>query len=130
MPPPSRPPKTDEADLRAAEQLAQDYQKMTQQLSRAIVGQSEVSKQVMIALFCQGHCILVGVPGVAKTLMIASIAHLLSLKFGRIPFTPVLVREGILEMQRERGAARARQRPASASSIARHNSSGRNGFVT
>jgi MoxR-like ATPase len=64
---------------------------MTQQLGRVIIGQSEVLKQVLIALFCQGHCILEGVPGVAKTLMIASIVQLLSLKFGRIQFTPDLM---------------------------------------
>ena len=54
---------------------------MTQQLGRVIVGQNEVLKQVLIALFCQGHCILEGVPGLAKTLMISSIAQLLSLNF-------------------------------------------------
>ena len=58
----------DEADLRAAERLTKVYEKMTQQLGRVIVGQNEVLKQVLIALFCQGHCILEGVPGLAKTL--------------------------------------------------------------
>src|SRR5437764_12957275 len=81
----------DESDLRAAEQLTRVYKQMTQQLGRVIVGQNEVLKQVLIALFCQGHCILEGVPGLAKTLMISSIAQLLSLTFRRIQFTPDLM---------------------------------------
>ncbi len=89
--PPERAVVIDEADLRAAERLTQVYQQMNRELARVIVGQQEVLKQVLIALFCQGHCILEGVPGLAKTLMIASIAQLLSLKFRRIQFTPDLM---------------------------------------
>lgn len=81
----------DEQDLKAAEQLAEVYEKMTTQLGRVIVGQKEVLKQVMIALFCKGHCVLEGVPGLAKTLMISSIAELLSLNFNRVQFTPDLM---------------------------------------
>jgi MoxR-like ATPase len=81
----------DEGDLKAAELLTKVYQKMTQQLARVIVGQNEVLKQVLIALFCQGHCILEGAPGLAKTLMISTIAQLLSLSFKRIQFTPDLM---------------------------------------
>src|SRR5262245_22440651 len=80
-----------EADLQAAERLADVYREMTRQLGRVIVGQSDVLKQVLIALFCQGHCILEGVPGLAKTLMISNIAQLLSLHFKRIQFTPDLM---------------------------------------
>jgi MoxR-like ATPase len=80
-----------EADLQAAERLTRVYQQMTQELGRIIVGQTEVLKQVLIALFCQGHCILEGVPGLAKTLMISSIAQLLSLTFKRVQFTPDLM---------------------------------------
>src|SRR5262249_2235785 len=81
----------DEAHLRAAEYLARAYEKMTHQLGRGIVGPQEGVKQGPIAPFCQGHCILEGVPGVAKTLMISSIAQLLSLSFKRIQFTPDLM---------------------------------------
>ena len=81
----------EESDLRAAERLAEAYGMMTEGLGRVIIGQHEVLKQVMIALFCQGHCILEGVPGLAKTLMISSIAQLLSLTFKRIQFTPDLM---------------------------------------
>jgi MoxR-like ATPase len=103
----------EEADLRAAEQLAESYQKMTQQLGRVIIGQSEVLKQVMIALFCQGHCILEGVPGVAKTLMISSIAQLLSLSFKRIQFTPDLMPSDITGteiLEEEEGTGRRRMK--------------------
>ena len=86
-----KPQQGDNADLAAAEKLARVYQQLTKEVGRVIVGQSQVLKQVLIALFCQGHCILEGVPGLAKTLMIASIAQMLSLNFRRIQFTPDLM---------------------------------------
>src|SRR5260370_19163551 len=91
VPPRERAGHVDEADLRAAEQLTRVYKQMTQQLGRVIIGQHEVLKQVLIALFCQGHCILEGAPGLAKTLMLSSIAQLLPLNFRRIQFTPDLM---------------------------------------
>ena len=103
----------DDKDLKAAEQLTQIYGKLREELSRAIVGQSEVLKQVLIALFCQGHCLLEGVPGLAKTLMISSIADLLSLKFSRIQFTPDLMPSDITGteiLDEEEGTGRRRMR--------------------
>jgi MoxR-like ATPase len=103
----------DEADLRAAERLTKVYEKMTEQLGRVIIGQNEVLKQVLIALFCQGHCILEGVPGLAKTLMISSIAQLLSLTFKRIQFTPDLMPSDITGteiLEEEEGTGRRRMR--------------------
>ena len=103
----------DQSDLRAAEQLTHAYRHMTEQLGRVIVGQQEVLKQVLIALFCQGHCILEGVPGLAKTLMISSIAELLSLKFGRIQFTPDLMPSDITGteiLDEEEGTGKRRMR--------------------
>jgi MoxR-like ATPase len=108
-----KPVVIDEADLRAAEQLTKVYDQMKQQLGRVIVGQSEVLKQVLIALFCQGHCILEGVPGLAKTLMISSIAQLLSLQFRRIQFTPDLMPSDITGtelLEEEEGTGRRRMR--------------------
>ncbi|MFO0877686.1 MAG: MoxR family ATPase [Gemmataceae bacterium] len=113
MNPPARTPVMDEADLRAAEHLARSYQAMTAQLGRVIVGQQEVLKQVLIALFCQGHCILEGVPGLAKTLMISSIAQLLSLEFRRIQFTPDLMPSDITGteiLEEEEGTGRRRMK--------------------
>src|SRR5438309_124116 len=103
----------DEGDLRAAEKLTAAYGRMTEQLGRVIVGQNEVLKQVLIALFCQGHCILEGVPGLAKTLMIANIAQLLSLTFKRIQFTPDLMPSDITGteiLEEEEGTGRRRMR--------------------
>jgi MoxR-like ATPase len=81
----------DENDLKSAEQLSAVYEKLTEQLGRVIIGQQEVLKQILIALFSQGHCLLEGVPGLAKTLMISTISDLLALKFSRIQFTPDLM---------------------------------------
>jgi MoxR-like ATPase len=103
----------DEADLHSADKLTGIYEQMTKQLSRVIVGQSDVLKQVMIALFCQGHCILEGVPGLAKTLMIANIAQLLSLSFKRIQFTPDLMPSDITGteiLEEEEGTGRRRMK--------------------
>src|SRR5712664_3195797 len=80
-PPPDSQGQLDESDLKAAELITKVYQRMTRHLGRVIVGQGEVVKQVLLALFCQGHCILEGVPGLAKTLMISTVAQMLSLHF-------------------------------------------------
>jgi len=103
----------DETDLKAAEQLATSYARLAEHLSKVVIGQQEVLKQVMIALFCQGHCILEGVPGLAKTLMISTIAQLLSLKFRRIQFTPDLMPSDITGteiLDEEEGTGRRRMR--------------------
>jgi MoxR-like ATPase len=107
------PANVDESDLKAAEKLTGIYDKLNKQLSRVIVGQQDVLKQVMIALFCQGHCILEGVPGLAKTLMIANIAQLLSLNFKRIQFTPDLMPSDITGteiLEEEEGTGRRRMK--------------------
>ena len=85
-----------EADLAAAERLSRAYEAMLQRLGTVIVGQTEVLRQILIALFCGGHCILEGVPGVAKTLMVSSISQILSLQFRRIQFTPDLMPSDIV----------------------------------
>ncbi len=113
MKPTARAANVDEADLKAAEQLSHSYERMTKQLGRVIIGQNEVLKQVLIALFCQGHCILEGVPGLAKTLMISSIAQLLSLSFKRIQFTPDLMPSDITGteiLEEEEGTGRRRMK--------------------
>jgi len=78
-------------DVKAAERLGEAYKALRRDMATVIVGQEDVLDQVLLALFCQGHCILEGVPGLAKTLMISSIAQLLSLEFRRIQFTPDLM---------------------------------------
>src|SRR3981081_389914 len=64
---------------------------MIEQLGRPIVGQAEVIEQILAAVFTRGHCLLVGVPGLAKTLMVSSIAQILDTQFKRIQFTPDLM---------------------------------------
>jgi MoxR-like ATPase len=79
---------------RISEYLAQFSQTRTlmlEQLRRAIVGQSDVIEQILAAVFTRGHCLLVGVPGLAKTLMVSSISHILDVSFKRIQFTPDLM---------------------------------------
>src|SRR5262249_6018023 len=67
------------------------YRSIADEISKRIVGQREVVEQLLIALFARGHCLLVGVPGLAKTLMIRTLADALSLKFNRVQFTPDLM---------------------------------------
>ncbi len=75
----------------AADRVAEAHRKMVAQMGRVIIGQQEAIDLMLLAIFCRGHCILEGVPGLAKTLMISSLSRLLSLKFGRIQFTPDLM---------------------------------------
>src|SRR5437763_15581674 len=79
---------------RISEYLAQFSQARTQiieQLRRAVVGQSEVIEQILAAIFTRGHCLLVGVPGLAKTLMVNSVSQILDVSFKRVQFTPDLM---------------------------------------
>ena len=78
-------------DLRAVEQLVAAKAKMLAELHKAIVGQDAVIALLLEAMFSRGHCLLVGVPGLAKTLMISSLAAVLKLTFNRIQFTPDLM---------------------------------------
>ena len=72
-------------------QFSQTRAMMIEQLRRTIVGQTEVIEQIMAAIFTRGHCLLVGVPGLAKTLMVSSISQILDVTFKRIQFTPDLM---------------------------------------
>ena len=78
-------------DLDSVRKLRDGFNDIKRQLSRVIVGQDEVIEELLIALFSRGHCILEGVPGLAKTLMISTLSKSLSLAFSRIQFTPDLM---------------------------------------
>jgi len=78
-------------DLQAVQKLNEAYRRITAELGRVIVGQQQVIEELLVAMFARGHCLLVGVPGLAKTLMIRTLADSLSLKFNRIQFTPDLM---------------------------------------
>ncbi|SYZ71816.1 conserved hypothetical protein [Candidatus Zixiibacteriota bacterium] len=78
-------------DLQAVEQLKVAHDNIKREISKVIIGQDQVIEQLLIALLSSGHCLLVGVPGLAKTLLISTLANILDLKFNRIQFTPDLM---------------------------------------
>jgi MoxR-like ATPase len=80
-----------EEDLVAAQRLAGAYKAITNEVGKVIVGQQDVVEQLLIALFSRGHGLFVGVPGLAKTLLISTLASVLDLRFNRIQFTPDLM---------------------------------------
>jgi len=80
-----------EDDLVALERVKESTQRLRNELGKVIVGQHEVVEQLLIAILSQGHCLLEGVPGLAKTLMVSTIAKCLQFDFSRIQFTPDLM---------------------------------------
>ncbi len=84
------------SEVEAANALATSFQQLTAEISKVVIGQEEVVRQVLIAIFCQGHSLLVGVPGLAKTLLVHTIATALDLQFKRIQFTPDLMPSDIV----------------------------------
>src|SRR5215510_6546557 len=75
----------------AIRKLGEARERIAQQLANVIVGQDQVIEQLLICLFSRGHCLLEGVPGLAKTLMISTLSRSLNLSFSRIQFTPDLM---------------------------------------
>jgi MoxR-like ATPase len=78
-------------DVDAAKQLQQSYDALRKEIAKVIVGQDKIVEQLLVALLARGHCLLVGVPGLAKTLLIKTLAQVLELSFNRIQFTPDLM---------------------------------------
>ena len=78
-------------DLEQVEKLRTAYASMKEEIKKVIVGQEHVVDELFMALFCRGHCLLIGVPGLAKTLLISTLSRVLSLDFNRIQFTPDLM---------------------------------------
>ncbi len=87
MPAPPPPP----AEILALKELAAVYERMTEQISKIIVGQKPVVEQLLMSLLSRGHCLLVGVPGLAKTLLVSTVARIMHLSFKRVQFTPDLM---------------------------------------
>lgn len=79
------------SDVEAVEALSSSIKKLKQEIKKVIVGQDEIIDNLLIALLSKGHCLLIGVPGLAKTLLIKTLAQALDLKFSRIQFTPDLM---------------------------------------
>jgi MoxR-like ATPase len=84
------------SDVTAVEQLVSKYNALRQEIKKVIVGQDEVVEQVLLSIFSGGHALLIGVPGLAKTLLVHTVAEALGLKFKRIQFTPDLMPSDIL----------------------------------
>lgn len=83
-------------DAKAIDQLVEQYGALRNEISRVIVGQDEVVDRVILSIFCKGHSLLVGVPGLAKTLLVNTISDVLGLSFSRIQFTPDLMPSDII----------------------------------
>lgn len=83
-------------DAEAIDALSIKYRNLSQEISKAVIGQEQVVKEVLISIFGNGHCLLVGVPGLAKTLLVNTIGKALGISFNRIQFTPDLMPSDII----------------------------------
>jgi MoxR-like ATPase len=84
------------SDVEAADALSQAYHRLRAEIGKVIIGQDDVIKYVLVSIFSNGHCLLVGVPGLAKTLLVQTVAQALQLDFKRIQFTPDLMPSDII----------------------------------
>src|SRR5688500_13998763 len=87
---------TYKSDIEAVDALSASYRKIREEIGNVIIGQDDVVKSVLISIFSNGHCLLVGVPGLAKTLLVQTVAQVLDLSYNRIQFTPDLMPSDIL----------------------------------
>jgi MoxR-like ATPase len=83
-------------DVRAVERFGEHHAALKKEIGKVIIGQEEVVDLVLLGIFCKGHCLLVGVPGLAKTLLVNTVARSLGLSFNRIQFTPDLMPSDII----------------------------------
>ncbi len=100
-----------DADLAQAEEMRRKKEEIVSEVRKVIVGQGKVIEEILIALFCRGHCLLVGVPGLAKTLLISTMAGIMELNFNRVQFTPDLMPSDITgtDVLEEEGGSRQRR---------------------
>jgi len=84
------------SDVEAVDDLVASYQRLRAEIGKVIIGQEEVVRDVLISIFSRGHCLLVGVPGLAKTLLINTVSRVLGLTYNRIQFTPDLMPSDII----------------------------------
>src|SRR5512147_334250 len=82
---------SEEINVEAIARLAQQRSALLEQLSHVIIGQHEVIENVLLTIFCGGHALIIGVPGLAKTLLVRSLGRVLNMSFSRIQFTPDLM---------------------------------------
>jgi MoxR-like ATPase len=88
-----------DGDTQRIQQIGDDYRRINDELKKVIIGQRAVIDQVLISLFCSGHSLIVGVPGLAKTMLVNTIADIINLSFNRIQFTPDLMPSDITGTQ-------------------------------
>jgi MoxR-like ATPase len=84
------------SDVQAVEQFGERYRRLKSEVGKVIIGQDQVVDLVLLGIFSRGHCLLVGVPGLAKTLLVNTVARSLGLSFNRIQFTPDLMPSDII----------------------------------
>lgn len=84
------------SDVAAVDEFVKKYKALNQEIAKVIVGQQDIVKDVLISIFSRGHCLLIGVPGLAKTLLVNTISDALGLEFSRIQFTPDLMPSDII----------------------------------
>src|SRR5574344_783704 len=84
------------SDVKQLDILTQKTKLLKQEIGKIIIGQEDIINQVLISIFSKGHCLLVGVPGLAKTLLVNTIASVLGLTYNRIQFTPDLMPSDII----------------------------------
>ena len=87
---------SDNQDVQLLDEFVVKYNSLRSEISKVIVGQDNVIQEVLISIFCNGHCLLVGVPGLAKTLLVQTISNALGIRFNRIQFTPDLMPSDIV----------------------------------
>lgn len=84
------------SDVEAVDEFVKKYKALNEEIAKVIVGQQDIVKDVLISIFSRGHCLLIGVPGLAKTLLVNTISDALGLEFSRIQFTPDLMPSDII----------------------------------
>src|ERR1700722_17893850 len=84
------------SDVEAVDSLVGTYKDLRKEIGKVIIGQADIVKDVLISIFGQGHCLLVGVPGLAKTLLVNTLSQTLGLTYNRIQFTPDLMPSDII----------------------------------
>lgn len=92
-------PRVAEDDLQLLEQASAGYSKLKDEIAKVIIGQEEIVRPALTAVFCQGHSLIIGVPGLAKTLLVKTLADTLNWSFKRIQFTPDLMPSDIIGME-------------------------------
>ncbi|MBC7913556.1 MAG: MoxR family ATPase [Pyrinomonadaceae bacterium] len=83
-------------DIEAVDALCASYKRISEEIGKVIIGQDEIVKSVLISIFSNGHCLLVGVPGLAKTLLVQTVSQVLDLSYNRVQFTPDLMPSDIV----------------------------------